>query len=259
MSTLPTDAVATPRFSIVVPCYNEARNIPLLLERFAAVMTRDDLEVILINNGSTDTSAEVLERLLPQYPFARTVLVPVNQGYGYGILSGLHAARGEFIGWTHADLQTDPGDVLRAIGLIEAAPEAEREHLFVKGQRRGRPLFDNVFTAGMSVFETVYMGEPLWDINAQPNLFHRSLLARWKQPPHDFSLDLFAVYSARRLGYRLQRFDVRFPERVHGESSWNTSWAAKVKFIRRTLAFSVQLKKELHDALHHPAPHRAQG
>ena len=107
------------KLSIVVPCYNEADNIPLILERFDEVIKTDEVEVILVNNGSTDNSAVVLDELLPNYSFARTVFVPVNQGYGYGILQGLNAAEGDYIGWTHADMQTDPADVLKALDIIK--------------------------------------------------------------------------------------------------------------------------------------------
>lgn len=101
------------KLSIVVPCYNEAENIPKLLAAYAEVITRNDLEIILVNNGSTDETAQVLMQLLPRYEsFLKVVTVPVNQGYGFGILEGLRAATGEFIGWTHGDLQTPPRDVI---------------------------------------------------------------------------------------------------------------------------------------------------
>jgi len=90
------------------------------------------------------------------------------------------------------------------------------------------------------------MGKQLWDINAQPNIFHRSFFDKWEaNAPDDFSLDLYVLYMARHLGLTVERFDVVFPERQHGESSWNTGLAAKWKFIKRTLEFSVQLKREL--------------
>ena len=57
------------KLSVVVPCYNEENNIPLILERFGKLIKREDIEVILVNNGSTDNSAVVLEELLPRYPF----------------------------------------------------------------------------------------------------------------------------------------------------------------------------------------------
>ncbi len=231
------------RLSIVVPCYNEKDNIPLILERFNEALNGEDLEVILVDNGSTDGSAQVLEELLPRYSFARKVTVEVNQGYGYGILQGLQECRGEYIGWTHADMQTDPADILRALKIIEE----ERGLVFVKGNRKGRPLFDQFFTWGMSLFETFYLHEKLYDINAQPNIFPRIFYLEWEEPPHDFALDLYALYMARKKGLKVVRFPVDFPERVHGESKWNTGLAGKWKFIKRTLYFSVKLKHNIYN------------
>lgn len=227
------------KLSIVVPCYNEEENIPLILERFQEVIEREDIEVILVNNGSTDNSAQVLADLLPKYPFAKTVPVEVNQGYGYGILQGLHMCQGEYIGWTHADMQTDPADIIKALDIIEQ----ERGLVFVKGNRKGRPLFDVFFTVGMSFFETCYLRKKLYDINAQPNIFPKVFFDGWEEPPHDFSLDLYALYMAKRKGLKVVRFPVLFPERIHGESKWNTGLKAKWKFIKRTIDFSVKLKK----------------
>lgn len=231
------------KLSIVVPCYNEARNIPLILSGFDKVIKRHDIEVILVDNGSTDDSSKIFEGLLPKYTFAQLVNVDKNKGYGFGILSGLEQARGTYIGWTHADMQTDPNDVIRALDIIEN--KSEEKNIYVKGDRKGRPFFDQFFTTGMSLFETIYMGEKLHDINAQPNIFHHDFYTSWENPPHDFALDLYALYLAKKQGIKVIRFDVLFPDRVHGTSSWNTGFAAKKKFIKRTLNFSTKLKKSL--------------
>ncbi len=230
------------KLSIVVPCYNEEKNIPLILNKFRDVIKRDDIEVILINNGSTDNSEEVLNKLLPEYSFAKTIKVDVNQGYGYGILQGLKATNGRYIGWTHADMQTDPNDVIKALDIIE---KENCEKIFVKGNRKGRPFFDVFFTFGMGCFETLLMGQFLWDINAQPNIFSRELFDNWQKPPFDFALDLFALYEAKRQNYKIIRFPVIFPERIYGVSHWNTGMQAKWKFIKRTIEFSFKLKKGL--------------
>lgn len=243
---MPVYMETPPKLTVVIPCYNEAKNIPLLLERFAQKLDRPDVQLLLVNNGSKDDSAQVLEELLPRYPFARTTLVPVNQGYGYGILAGLAHTTSPYIGWTHADMQTDPYDIIRALQLIEK--ERNSEQVYIKGNRKGRPLFDDIFTMGMSVYETLYLNTPLWDINAQPNIFHRSFYQSWDNPPHDFSLDLYVYYMARHSGLKIVRFPVRFPQRIHGTSSWNTGFAAKKKFIKRTLDFSKELKKRLQEA-----------
>jgi len=83
------------KFSIVVPCYNESKNIPVILNRFDAVISRDDIEIILVNNGSTDDSQDVLNDLLEKFTFAKLVNVEKNQGYGFGILSGLPVSQCE--------------------------------------------------------------------------------------------------------------------------------------------------------------------
>jgi glycosyltransferase involved in cell wall biosynthesis len=231
------------KLSIVIPCYNEARNIPLVLEGFKKAISRTDMELIVVDNGSTDHTQTVLKEILPQYLFARMVKVEINQGYGFGILSGLKSAQGEYIGWTHADCQTDPQDVIKAFELIEK--QGNSRDIFVKGNRRGRPLFDQVFTIGMSFFESLLLGQRLWDINAQPNILHRSFFETWRNPPNDFALDLYALYLARRKKLNIFRFSVVFPPRIYGASHWNTGLKAKWKFIKRTVDFSFSLRKRL--------------
>jgi glycosyltransferase involved in cell wall biosynthesis len=229
------------KFSLVIPCYNEAANLPLLLERCKELAARPNVEVVLVDNGSTDSTTEVLQNLLPKYPGCRSIRVKKNQGYGFGIVSGLKAAKGEILGWTHADMQTDPQDALLGLEIFEKHGDG----IFVKGRRYGRPFMDVVFTVGMSVFETILLARPMWDINAQPTMFSRSFFESWTAPPDDFSLDLYAYFQAQKCGLKVYRFPVRFGERAHGVSHWNVNWAAKRKFIRRTVDFSLQLKKKI--------------
>lgn len=226
-------------FSLVIPCYNEAANLPLLLERCMMTLhARPDIEIILVDNGSTDSTKQVLQNLL-QHDQCRSIRLEKNQGYGFGIVSGLKAAKGEILGWTHADMQTDPQDILRGLDLFEK----HGDDIFVKGRRYGRPLMDVIFTVGMSVFETLLLARPMWDINAQPTMFSRRFFESWIAPPDDFSLDLYAYYQAQSRGLKVHRFPVRFGERAHGVSHWNINWAAKRKFILRTVDFSLKLKK----------------
>lgn len=229
------------RFSLIIPCYNEAANLPLLLDRCREITRKPDVEIVFVDNGSTDNSQDVLNHLLRNYPGCRSVRVEINQGYGFGILSGLAAASGDILGWTHADMQTDPQDALRGLALFEH----NGLNIFVKGRRHGRPMGDVAFTMGMSVFETVLLGKRMWDINAQPTMFPRTFFESWTEPPHDFALDLYAYHQAHHAGLAVYRFPVLFGERAHGVSHWNINWAAKRKFIRRTMDFSLQLRKSL--------------
>jgi len=232
------------KLSLIIPCYNESQNLPLLIERCKDLFDLEkDIEIIIVDNGSNDNSSEVLEELTSELDFIKNVKVDVNKGYGHGILSGLSAANGEILSWSHADLQTDICDVLKGVLIIKN--ESKIEDLFIKGKRKNRPISDNFFTIGMSIFETCLLRKKMWDINAQPTMFHRSFFLTWDNPPHDFSLDLYAYYLAKKLKLRIKRFPVLFGKRAHGVSHWNIDLLSKYKFIKRTLIYSFKIRKRI--------------
>lgn len=231
---------AVPKFSLVIPCFNEEAGLPELIERCRFTASSGGGEVILVNNGSTDNSEEILAQALKSDPNVRWISVNPNVGYGNGILEGLRVANAPIIGWTHADLQTDPLDTLRAMSSLPS-----QSKVFIKGKRFGRPLADRIFTTGMSAFESALLLSRMSDINAQPTLFSRELFESWTNPPVDFSLDLFAYYTAKKSGYTLLRFPVIFASRKYGQSHWNVDLKSKWKFIRRTMSFSFGLRKNL--------------
>ena len=230
------------QLSVVIPCFNEVKSLPTLLSKFDDVIVRNDIEVIVIDNGSNDNTSIVLKDLLDTYSFLRLIRLEVNKGYGFGIFKGLLQAKGKYIGWTHADLQTDPKDVITALEIIEST---NHQRIFVKGMRNGRPISDRLFSIGMSILESIYFQKSLWEVNAQPNLFSRELIQKWDNPPDDFAFDLYYYYLASKENYTIIRFNVDFPERAFGESRWNINLSSKLKFIRRTIFFSIQLKKKL--------------
>lgn len=233
------------RCSVVIPCYNEGQNLPLLIQAFEQQTQRQDVEIIVVDNGSTDGSWTLLQELIAGKPLFRAHYLERNLGYGGGILAGLQVARGELLGWTHADMQTSPADVFFGLELFDQ----NGSDIFVKGLRKNRPFMDRFFTWGMGLFESWYLQVKLWDINAQPTLFSRAFYETWKSPPSDFSLDLYAFYWAQKQGLKIKRFPVMFPPRLHGQSSWNTGLRSKVRFIKRTLHYSSQLKRSLqHEA-----------
>ena len=227
--------------SLIIPCFNEGKGISALLARCQEVIGERNIEIVIVDNGSSDDTQQILTPLLKKYSFVTVVSVFVNQGYGHGILSGLKGASGDILAWTHADLQTDPGDIIKALDFFEKSNRPK--FLFVKGKRYGRPLIDVIFTMGMSVFETVLMKTKMWDINAQPTVFHRSFYESWTNPPKDFSLDLFVYFMAKKQHLSIQRFPVLFADRVYGSSHWNVSFSAKFNFIKRTLQYSFLLNK----------------
>ena len=228
--------------SIVIPCFNEAKSLPKLVKDFSKKLKRRDVELILVNNGSNDLSETILLNLKKNYNFLKTIRLKKNNGYGNGVLQGLKKAKGQYISWTHADLQTDPYDVI--IGFEKFKKELSPK-IFIKGNRLGRPFKDVIFTIGMSIFETILLKNFFWDVNAQPNIFHKNFFNMLEKIPLDFSFDLFFYFNAKKKNLKILRFPVKYPQRKFGLSHWNTDFKNKMKFIKRTIKYSFQLKKEL--------------
>ena len=77
------------KYSIVIPCFNEEGTIKLILERTKDPFIENNIELILVNNGSTDNSKEILSKIIINYPHAKYIDLEKNLGYGGGILKGL--------------------------------------------------------------------------------------------------------------------------------------------------------------------------
>lgn len=231
------------RLAVIVPCFNEGDNLGRLVDRFReSISDEPGVQLVIVNNGSTDDSATILSALErdPRNGFLCVVTVKHNRGYGHGIVTGLRWARSEFLAWTHADLQTDPADVMAGYHLITSS--ADPRHTLVRGRRVKRPLFDSLFTAGMSLVASVLLHARLRDINAQPKVFHRSLLDSMRDAPHDFSFDVYVLLLARRLRLSVLEFPVAFHSRMHGRSKGGGSLIGKLRLSARTLAYLITMR-----------------
>jgi glycosyltransferase involved in cell wall biosynthesis len=231
--------MADPILSVILPCYNESKGLENILKRFQECGLGVDFELILVDNGSTDRSTDVLAALLPSYPFARSVRVEKNVGYGHGILTGLQSARGEVLAWSHADLQTDPADVFRALRLYQS--EGDASPRLVKGRRNGRSLQERIISRGMEIVSLLLLRTRLTEINAQPKLFPRRLLQNLTHPPTDFNFDVYVLYQARQERWRIEAFEVIFPPRKYGQSNWAATWRSKIRTIARSMWFMFKL------------------
>lgn len=233
------------KLSIIIPCYNEEKNIPSIVNRLSEMNISGIGEVLLVDNGSTDNSNTVLKELTKPFHYIKVVDVPINKGYGYGILEGLKQASGDVLSWTHADMQTDPQDVLKAYDLYSENLTKYNNEIFIKGRRKNRNKFDEFFTWGMQVIASILLKEPLNDINAQPKLFSRKFYESLvTNAPHDFSLDLYFLYHAKKDATIID-FPVYFAKRLHGEAKGGGSFKGKMKLIKRTLLYMLQIKKEI--------------
>jgi glycosyltransferase involved in cell wall biosynthesis len=103
-----TTAEPAPRLSLVVPAYNEAERLRWSIPRLLAVIPHEETEVIIVDDGSTDETAEVATRALAVLPHGRVIRLPRNSGKGAAVRAGVVEARGEIIAYMDADMATEP-------------------------------------------------------------------------------------------------------------------------------------------------------
>lgn len=227
------------KYSIIVPCYNEELNIHRLVEKLDQVRGARNIEYIMVENGSKDKTRYCLEQECKEKPCFRVAYVDQNRGYGYGLLAGMKMAQGDYIGWIHADLQVSPVEIMHFIDYIEKQQTEER--YFLKGIRDNRSVVEHFFTAGMTVYASIMLGQYLYDIGAVPVLFHRSLLAQMdRNIPYDFSIETYVYARAKRSDLVVKRFRIHMGKRKSGSSSWNKGLLSK---IRQSMVIMCDIKK----------------
>ena len=228
--------------SIIIPCYNEKENIKILLGKFVSIKDQN-IELILVNNGSSDSTEKTISSYSRSDHRIRYVKIEKNIGYGNGIMAGVSESRNKIISWTHADLQTDILDVINS--FYSFITHEDYKQCVLKGKRKRRSVFDWFFTFSMSIISSVLLGRYLSDINAQPKMFHRSFLKKLKNYPKDFSLDLFFLYQAKSNAMKIIEYPVYFGKRLYGESKGGGTIAGKLKLIARTWSYMIQLRKKI--------------
>lgn len=143
----------TALLEIVIPCYNEGLSIKDLVKRCNFVSSKSPINFILVDNGSLDDTWEQLKLLTLNSENIVSLKVNSNIGYGNGILAGLKITKARYVGWMHADLQTDPADLIQIVDWLSA--EINLEYVFIKGKRKNRAWIDIFFSFGMSIFESI--------------------------------------------------------------------------------------------------------
>jgi len=136
--------VSQPRLSIVIPAYNECARLESTLTRvMACVSDRHwDAEVLVVNDGSTDETAAIVEHWMVSHPNLRLIQNPGNKGKGYSVRNGLLQAAGEIVMFTDADLSSPMEEAELLIAAIDAGVEA----VVIMDGRRPHAMLLELFT-----------------------------------------------------------------------------------------------------------------
>ena len=228
--------------SIIIPSYNEKNNLKFLINKSNKLISKNKtLEIILVDNGSTDGSKNFLQFLKPPSTRLKIVRVKKNIGYGYGIKHGLKHANGEIVSWTHADLQFDINDIVKF--YQKNSIRIKFKKIIIKGLRKNRSVLDIFFTKGMSVLVNLIFNTNINDINAQPKMFKKKMIKKIiNYAPNDFSIDLFLLLLSSKNGYKIKEFPLTVSKRTKDKAKGGGSILGKIKLTFSTLRYIFSLK-----------------
>ncbi len=237
---------AGPILSIIMPCHNEEASLVYSVPRLLTAFDKAGYAIALVavDNGSSDRTGEVLRELTQSWPNIVPVRVEQNQGFGFGVLSGIPACTAPWIGMIAADGQVDAEDMVR---LFEEALITDG-NVLAKVRRRFR--MDGPQRKVISVCYNTFV-RLLWpsmqsiDINGNPRLLRREALLAMNLKSRDWFLDPEMMIKSHHMGMRVLELNVF--ARMRGAGHSNVRASTCVEFFRHLLEyrFSGGWKREI--------------
>jgi dolichyl-phosphate beta-glucosyltransferase len=201
--------------SIVLPCLDEAERLPGTLAAYLAHFppTRAEVELIVVDDGSTDGTTAIADQIAAADPRVRVVRTPHNHGKGYAVRIGIQAAQGELVVFTDADGSYGPEQMERVVAALERAPVAIGARLGSQPgggsplRRLASPVFNRVMRLLLGLpFSDTQCGLKGFRRDAAEALFQRARV-------DGFAFDAEALLVARRLGLEVVEVPVTAEER----------------------------------------------
>jgi glycosyltransferase involved in cell wall biosynthesis len=223
-SMLPQARPLSPHLSVTIPIYNEEDNIRLLYERTSAALNAigKSWELILVNDGSRDQSAQRLDEVAAGDDRVRVIHLSRNFGQTAALMAGLDLASGEIIIPMDGDLQNDPADIHRLLQKLDEGFDVvsgwrkDRKDAAIKRNLPSRIANDLISTVS---------GVHLHDYGCSLKAYRRGVLegVRLYGEMHRF-VPIYAAWN----GARVSEIEVTHHARVHGESKYGLERVVKV-------------------------------
>lgn len=223
--------------SAVLPAFNEEANLERAVARTAEALTRrtSSYEIIVVDDGSQDGSAALLDRLKSDYPSLRVIRHPQNRGYGAAVRSGFRAAQLPWVFMMDADNQFDPSDI---DALVCHTADAD----IVTGYRKQRrdPLSRRLNAWAFFTLVRLLFGRQVRDVNCAFKLLRRDILTRMDLRSNGALINTEVFVLARRQQARIVEVPVNHYARTSGKQT-GADPRVVLRAFRELLAFRAEM------------------
>jgi glycosyltransferase involved in cell wall biosynthesis len=223
--------------TVFFPCHNEEANVERVTAQALDVGRRvsDDLQVIIVDDGSRDRTAEIADRLAREHPEVEVVHHWPNRGYGGALQSGFRNARKEYVFYTDGDGQFDINEIDLLLPLIDTYDIVSAYRL-----NRQDSLIRKLNAAAWGFLMRLVLGLHVRDIDCAFKIYRREIFDRIVMKSQGALIDAEILARAQRRGYTIGQVGVHHYPRTAGEQS-----GANLKVILRAFKELLKLRKDI--------------
>jgi glycosyltransferase involved in cell wall biosynthesis len=234
------------KLTAIVPVYNEQDTVLEVLRRLQAVELPGELEVVVVDDGSRDGTAELLRDLEPA-PGVVIHLCAVNGGKGAAVRQGIELATGDYIVIQDADLELDPGEHPR---LLEPVLAGRAQVVFGSRFLGKPPVWSSVnwwANRVLTQLTNLLFGAGLTDMETCYKLFPAAFLKGIHLEARRFEIEPELTAKAIRLGHRIHEVPIAYSPRTVFEGKkmrWSDGFLAVAMLVRVRLAPRASLRRK---------------
>ncbi len=229
----------TPEVSIVLPFYNEEGNVKKVLQDLSSEFgkAKFDYEIIAVNNGSWDKTPQIISDVRKKNKRVRRVDVQKNQGYGFGIITGLKNAQGKYIGYGWGDGQVLASDFAK---VFQELKSKKVDICKVRRINREDGLFRGIESKVYNTLLRILFFINLKDVNGCPKVMKREVYESLHLQSRDWFLDPELIIKAKRKRYKILEVPVIFKKREKGKSKVDLK--TPIEFSKNILKYRLGMR-----------------
>lgn len=203
-------------YSIILPAFNESARIGPSLQKAVDFVRQNqwNVEIVVVNDGSRDNTAEVVRGFMSQAPEIRLLENPGNRGKGYSVRNGMLNARGDILLFSDADFSSPIGEAVKLIGAIEDGADVAfgSRWLLAETQTKRQSLLRQFVGRAYNLLMRLTLGLPYRDTQCGFKAFTRQAAATifTRQQIEGWGFDPEILFIARKFGLKMAEVPVEW-------------------------------------------------
>ena len=228
------------KLSVVIPVYNERATLEALVARVRAVDYGMALELVLVNDCSTDGSRELCEKLAAAHPEIVAVHQEPNQGKGAAVRRGFQIATGDYLIVQDADLEYDPAEIPKLVALLERdiADVVFGSRFLASGPHRVLYFWHSVGNKLLTLLSNMLTNLNLTDMEVGYKAFRREVLSGFALVENRFGFEPEFTAKVARGGWRIYEVPISYYGRTYEEGK-KIGWRDGVHALRCVLWYNL--------------------